>query len=449
MPTDTALATRPRTHVTSFGARHHTSSVVVPVEWTADALPLPDGTSVLPQGLARSYGDSCLNDGGTLLATRRLDRFLAFDAATGLLRAESGVQLFDLLRLVTPHGWFLPVTPGTKYVTLGGAIANDVHGKNHHVMGTFGRHVTRFELLRSDGSRRVCSASEHADLFGATIGGLGLTGLITWAEIQLRRIESSRMAVESFKLAHLTEFFDRNEESLDWEYTVSWMDCLARGASLGRGHFMRGRHAPAGSGALTEPWRHPKLVFPVVAPNFAMNPLTVQAFNFAYYHRQLRPFVASLQRFDPYFYPLDFVRDWQRVWGRRGFFQYQCVIPAPLAKEAGRAVLEAIVASREASFLVVVKMFGDVPSPGWLSFPRPGITIAIDFGDNGARTRNLFRTLDHIVEQAGGALYPAKDACMSAEHFQRAYPRWRDFASVKDPAFSSDFWRRVTGGGAS
>lgn len=447
MPNDaTALAIRPTTTVSSWGLSRSGASVPVPVEWTSDALHLPPGLNVLPHGLGRSYGDSCLNDGGALLLTRRLDRFLAFDPVAGVVRAEAGVSLHQLLRLVTPHGWFLPVTPGTKYVTLGGAIANDVHGKNHHVAGTFGRYVNAFELLRSDGSRRVCSPTGNADLFGATIGGLGLTGLVTWAELRLKKIESSRVYVESFRLANLEEFFDRNAESLDWEYTVSWMDMHARGTSLGRGQFMRGRHADASAGALAdERWPDAKLVVPFRMPDWLVNPLTARAFNFVYAHKQLAHFHASHQRFGPYFYPLDFVHRWNLAFGARGFFQYQCVLPPDRAREAGRALMEAVSASRLGSVIAVVKMFGDVPSPGWLSFPRPGLTFALDFLNAGARTVALVRTLDRLVEEAGGALYPAKDAFMTAAAFQRAYPRWKELEAVRDPAFHSDFWRRVTG----
>lgn len=437
--------TRSRTH-TSWGllppARHDTVSLA----WRHAPLP-EDGPSLLPYGLGRSYGDSCLNDGGALLLTRGLDRFIAFDEAQGVLRCEAGVSLAEILSLAVPKGWMLPVTPGTRNVTVGGAIANDVHGKNHHREGTFGRHVRAFELLRSDGSRHLCSPVENQDLFGATIGGLGLTGLVTWAELQLRRIESPLIDHETVKFGGLSEFFELNTRSeQDFEYTVAWIDCHATGNALGRGHYLRGNHAPR-SGNMVQPRDGMKLAVPFALPSFVLNPLTVRLFNFAYYHRQRARLSRRRVAFDPFFYPLDAVQRWNLVYGRAGFFQYQCVLPPADSPHLVRELLTRIARSKEASFLVVLKTFGAMESPGWMSFPRPGVTLAVDFRNRGEETLRLFRSLDEVVNEAGGALYPAKDARMRGEDFRRAFPRWEEFSKQVDPRFSSSFWRRVTDGG--
>jgi FAD/FMN-containing dehydrogenase len=422
-------------------ARHEVRRIY----WRHDPLPgTPNGCTVLPYGLGRSYGDSCLNDGGAVLDTTGLDHFIEFDAATGVLRCEAGVSLAAILDLLVPKGWFLPVTPGTKYVTLGGAIANDIHGKNHHRAGTFGCHVPRFELLRSDGRRLVCSPEENAALYRATIGGLGLTGLITWAELRMRRIEGELIDRESIKFGGLDRFFELAEESdARFEYTVAWIDCMARGPDLGRGLFFRGNHAPGGSAAR----RGSRASVPVFAPRFLLQPTSIRAFNSLYYHRQTRDVVQGLLHYDPFFFPLDSIGNWNRLYGRRGFFQYQCVVPHEGGREATRSILSRIADSGDGSFLAVLKVFGDVSSPGLLSFPRPGITLALDFANRGPRTLALFEGLDEIVRRYGGRVYPAKDARMSATSFQAFYPQWREFSTHIDPAFSSSFWRRVTGEG--
>jgi FAD/FMN-containing dehydrogenase len=412
----------------------------------ADALPEAAGDSLLAYGLGRSYGDACLNNGGTLLDTAALDRILAFDADTGLVRCEAGVTLAELLAFAVPRGWFLPGTPGTKFVTVGGAIANDVHGKNHHRDGTFGRFVPRLELWRSSGEKLVCSSTENAALYRATIGGLGLTGLIRWAEVRLIPVASDRIDLRRERFPSLDDFFRINAEAnARSRYTVAWIDTTATGARLGRGLYIEGDHAP---GTLPEPGDAsvPKLRIPFDAPGGLLNRWTVRAFNAAYYRQQLRPVVRKRVPYEPFFYPLDVLGDWNRLYGRRGFFQYQFVVPHTDGHEAIRALLGRIARSGEASFLAVLKTFGDVASPGMLSFPRPGVTLALDFPNRGERTRRLFRDLDALVREAGGRLYPAKDACMTAEDFQRQYPEWQAFQRHIDPAFSSSFWRRVTEG---
>ncbi len=397
---------------------------------------------MLPYGYGRSYGDSCLNNGGVLLDITGLRRFLAFDEKNGLIRCEAGVTLADILEVIVPRGWFLPVTPGTKYVSVGGAIANDVHGKNHHRAGTFGRHVTQFELLRSDGERLICSPRQNRELFAATIGGLGLTGLILWAEFNLREIPGPFIAEDQIQFSSIDEFFDVSASSDEtYEYTMSWIDCLS---SKGRGVFMRGNHAPLkpypGERVSPKPW----LRVPFDLPSFVLNHYSMKAFNTAIYYRQIRKRVRKIVPYNPFFYPLDMIHDWNRMYGPRGFFQYQCVVRYDDGHRAIKEILHQIQRSGEGSFLAVLKTFGDVQSPGMLSFPRPGVTLALDFPNRGESTLKLFETLDQIVQENCGAVYPAKDARMSAQHFQMAYPRWREFSKYVDPKFSSTFWRRVT-----
>lgn len=433
--------------LTSWGRVLRVEQDVVALASRFDSLPKQpvDSPTFLPYGNGRSYGDSCLNSGGVALKSRTLDRFITFDPGTGALSCEGGVLLSDILRLVVPQGWFLPVTPGTRFVTVGGAIANDVHGKNHHVAGTFGRHIRRFELLRSNGQRLLCSDTEDTDYFAATIGGLGLTGLITWAEIQLRRIGNPWIDAETIRHESLDEFFALCEESdRDYEYTVSWVDCTGKGKRLGRGLFMRGNHAPAGaiSGKYTPTTR----TFPFVPPVSMVNSLTLKAFNTAYYHKQIQQKTRQVQHYEPFFYPLDGILEWNRMYGPKGFYQYQCVVPTQYGREAISELLKEIAQSGMGSFLAVLKVCGNVESPGMLSFPLPGLSLALDFPHRGEELHQLFSRLDNIVSTATGRLYPAKDGRMPGSLFRSGYPRWQEFRNYIDPRFSSSFWRRVMEG---
>ncbi len=432
------------TEIESWGRYPKAQHRLRPHHWPGDRLNL-DGidTSVLPFGLGRSYGDVCLNDGQWLIPTRGLNRFISLDVDAGVLRCEAGVSLAEILEVIVPHGWFLPVTPGTKYVTVGGAIANDVHGKNHHRAGTFGRHVSQFELLRSEGDRLVCSEDSNPELYAATVGGMGLTGLITWAEIKLTKISSRMISQTATKFGSLGDFSSLSEEfEQSCDYTVAWIDCLAKGKSLGRGIFMAGNHASGGELSSSKKGAGPAGV-PVDFPGFALNRLSIKAFNMLYYGKQFKKVVRNEIDYEPFFYPLDAVQNWNRIYGKRGFLQYQCVVPHENAT-AIADILGRIAASGLGSFLAVLKVMGDVPSPGMISFPRSGVTLALDFPIKGDRTFKLFKTLDEIVRAANGRLYSAKDACMSAEDFQAYYPNWNEFATHIDPKFSSSFWRRVT-----
>ncbi|MCA9914468.1 MAG: FAD-binding oxidoreductase [Anaerolineae bacterium] len=418
---------------------------VVPFRWRTR---LPDLSTIeapmLPFGLGRSYGDSCLNDGGVLLDMTAMNQLIAFDREKGLIRCEAGVSLAQVLDLIVPHGWHLPVTPGTKFVTVGGAIANDVHGKNHHVAGTFGCHVTQFELLRSDGERLICSPEENVEMFRSTIGGLGLTGVILWAEFTLRKIPSPLIQSENTKFGNMDEFFALSDSHSETPYTMSWVDCQATGRNLGRGIFMAGDFydPPLGHDA-----RASKLtvsVPPVQLPFSLVGTTTSYLFNQLYFYKQLGKRKQSIGHYEPFFYPLDAVHHWHRVYGKDGFIQYQFVMPYE-DREPIRRVLKQLANSGESSPIVVFKTFGDIQSPGYLSFPRPGVTLAVDVPNHGAKTLRLLDELDQIVFAHGGALYPAKDSRMSGENFRKSFPCWEKFAENIDPKFSSSFWRRVMG----
>jgi FAD/FMN-containing dehydrogenase len=429
----------------SWGRYPTYDAKVVPLHWQSDFPALVAGmhNGALPVGMGRSYGDVCLLKDGNLLLTTGMDRLISFDPETGLLTAEAGVTLAQILDFAVPRGFFLPVSPGTKYVTLGGAIANDIHGKNHHVAGTFGRHITQLELVRSDDTRRLCSPAQNADLYAATIGGLGLTGLITWATLRLKPIVSRMIDYEGIQFHGIDEFLDLTSQSKDIEYTVSWVDCTSTGRNFARGVFMQGDHSPRRDDLKPSP--KPRLVFPFDAPGFALNPLSVSLFNTAYFHKQIHKRVVSLQDYEPFFYPLDKVLRWNRMYGKRGLLQFQYVIPWEHAKEGTIAILHEVAKSGLASFLAVLKVFGDVPSPGMMSFPKPGITLALDFPIKPDKSFPLFARLADMTLEFGGRLYPAKDAAMTASQFQSFYPQWEQFARYRDPMFTSSFWERVTG----
>lgn len=406
--------------------------------------------SVLAYGCGRSYGDSCLNADGILLETQALDRFVSFDPKSGLLEAEAGVRLAEILACLCRldldgSAWFLPVTPGTRWVSLAGALANDVHGKNHHRLGSFGCHVQGLTLLRSDGRIFACSPQENQELFAATIGGLGLTGLILGMRLQLRRVPGLMLLAEDIRFGSLDEFYALAAESeAGWEYTVAWIDCLACGRSLGRGIFSRANHIPGPIGP-TAPLRS-RLAVPFALPVSPLNRFALRLFNAAYWRRLgWRRRVLRTTPYAPSLYPLDAIANWNRLYGRAGFYQYQCILPPASARDAVAELLATIAAARAGSFLAVLKTMGKQRSPGLLSFPMPGTTLALDFPNRGAATLALLDRLDRITLAAGGRLYPAKDGRMAAAAFAAGYPELERFRRSVDPGFSSSFWRRVGG----
>jgi len=399
--------------------------------------PLEGAPHRLAYGMGRSYGDVCLDEGGLLMRTRGLDRLIAFDRERGVLSAEAGMTLGEALAFAAPQGWFLSATPGTRFATLGGAVANDVHGKNHHSAGTFGHGVRELELLRSNGERLVCSPEQNAEWFAATVGGLGLTGLITRVDLQLIPVANAFMITKGWRFRSLDEFFALNAEAeRTWPYTAAWIDCLSAG---GRGLLLAARHAPAQ--AALPAYRGRKRSFPFDPPLSLVNALSLRAFNALYYRQPLPN--GDLQHHEPYLYPLDAIENWNRIYGRRGFYQYQSVLPPEASREGVAEMLRRIARAGLGSFLAVLKTFGERPSLGMLSFPRPGATLALDFPNEGERTLKLFEELDAIVAANGGALYPAKDARMPAALFRQGYPNAERFRAFVDPEFSSSFWRRV------
>jgi FAD/FMN-containing dehydrogenase len=398
--------------------------------------------TTLAFGNGRSYGDSCLAATDHVLHMRGVARFIGADWSTGVIRAEAGVTLGEVLAQSIPRGWMLPVTPGTQFVTLAGAVANDVHGKNHHVRGTFGRHVRRFSLLRSDRPAAECAPGENDELFRATIGGLGLTGVIEWVEIQLMPVQSSRIATTRIRFANLDAFLAlSNELDPQHEYGVAWVDCLARGAALGRGIYLCGDHAADGDLSMHTPRVR---TVPFAPPLSLINRYTLKPFNALYYHRQLRRTAHANVDLTGFLYPLDSLLHWNRIYGRRGFQQHQCVIPEAAARDALQAILAAISASGSGSFLAVLKRCGPLVSPGLMSFPMPGVSLALDFPQHERRNEALFSRLDAIVSEAGGRQYPAKDAHMSGACFRAAYPAWQQLERNRDPALMSRFWKRTT-----
>ncbi len=396
--------------------------------------------NLLPYGLGKSYGDVCLNENGILIDCIRLDHFIYFDRQQGILCCESGVTLKSILELVVPYGWFLPVVPGTQLITVGGAIANDVHGKNHHKSGTFGRYVLRFELLRSNGERIVCSPTANTELYQATIGGLGLTGVILWAEIQLMPIRSPFLNVEFIKFSSLDDFFSINEESEHFfDYTVAWLDFSNGGINRVRGIFQRANFIEKRTDLKASVLKPIKVPFPLPLINY----LSVFLFNFLYYNKQYEERRSASIHFEKFFFPLDSIYNWNYIYGRNGFLQYQFVVPF----KDGQATLVNFINTCKKlnlySFLTVLKTFGKIPSPGLLSFPMEGITMAVDFPLEPKIFKKL-EILDKIIQDSGGRLYPAKDARMSSNFFLSSYPNLEKFVLYKDEKFSSSFWRRVT-----
>ena len=406
------------------------------------ALVATESKSYLPRGLGRSYGDVCVNDGGTLLHMFRRDRLLAFDAAQGTLTCEAGASIADIAEAMLPRGWFLPVVPGTRYVTVGGAIANDVHGKNHHVNGTFGRFVREIKLSRSDWqATQILSPSDA--LFGATISGLGLTGLMHEVKLQLQRVPGPGIEQDT-KLfggdGTIDDYLTMDEGSKNWEYTVGWIDTLDPQL---RGVFFRGRHCDG-----PDDWLAPqptRLTMPFDAPRWLLGRWSAKTFNALYYraqamHTATRETIPLWQ----FFFPLDEVSAWNRAYGKRGFIQYQFVVPSAAARETVPKILTHLREAHVASYLAVIKTFGDRPSPGLMSFPIAGTTVALDIPAPDEKDRRALDRADAMVADVGGHIYPAKDARMSAAMFQRFFPQWHELEAARDPAISSSFWRRVT-----
>ncbi|WP_438748845.1 FAD-binding protein [Pararhizobium sp. O133] len=397
----------------------------------------------LPFGNGRSYGDSCHNDEGRLIESRMRTRILGFDPGTGIISCDAGVTLHAILEKCIPHRFFLPVTPGTAAVTIAGAVANDVHGKNHHARGTFGRHVRAFTLLRSTGELLTCSATENPDLFQATIGGMGLTGLILSVDLQLMKVPSAHIQQHAIRFDRLEDYFAMVERvDGEHEYSVAWIDQLATGRRAGRGVLLAGDHADASCEFPDMP-RGMKLSVPVSPPFNLLNIVTLKAFNELYFRKEKRGETVKTVKWPGYFHPLDAIGHWNRLYGPKGLYQHQSVYPADMAPELTANLLDTARKAGHASFLTVLKKFGAQPPAGLLSFPRPGFTLTLDFANQGERTLKLLDRLDAMVIEAGGAINPYKDARMSPQTFDSSYPQWRKLEALRDPAMVSNFWNRT------
>jgi decaprenylphospho-beta-D-ribofuranose 2-oxidase len=386
---------------------------------------LGEGFSGIARGMGRSYGDSSLAP--QVIDALPLDHILAFDSETGIVTCQAGVTLAELLSIFVPKGWFLPVTPGTKFVSVGGAIASDVHGKNHHIDGSFTDHVLELHVMLADGSVVACSPEQNSELFHATCGGMGLTGVILQASFRLKPINSAFINETTYKAPNLETILELFEQYADSTYSVAWIDCSSRGRHMGRSLLMLGEHAredlechATGKSLLT---------LPVELPSATLNRYTIRAFNNLYYHRILRSRRERRIHYEPYFYPLDSINHWNRLYGKQGFTQYQFVLPTEAGRQGLQTILKHIVDSRRGSFLSVLKAFGP-ENENYISFPKAGYTLALDFKlDTGIF--EFLNELDRIVLDYGGRLYLTKDVRMDETLFKQSYPKWQQFQEVR------------------
>ena len=405
--------------------------------------------SYISRGLGRSYGDAAINGGSGVILHEKMDRLLAFDPHTGVLEAEAGVSLAVIIEVFLPQGWFVPVTPGTKHVTLGGAIAADVHGKNQHHDGSFGSFVLDFQLLGADGEILTCSAEHHSELFWATIGGMGLTGVLLSARLQMMPVESAYLKVTASRHEELDELFAAMDEHPDDRYSVAWMDGVV--SSHFRSVLMRGDHAAAAELPLALancPFAVKSrrcFTVPPFVPSGLLNSTTVKGFNALYYATHKNR--TAVEDYEMFFYPLDGIGNWNRLYGNRGFLQYQLVLPSATSRDGLKQVMGELRRSRRSSFLAVLKSFGP-GNDGLLSFPTAGHTLALDLPNDGVSLIQVLHRLDRIVLEHGGRVYLAKDACLSRESFEAMYPRVDAFRKIKkqiDPGalFASSQARRL------
>lgn len=420
-----------------------TPKTVLHLSWQDQIMPAIRSLHIpfLPIGKRRSYGDSCLNNDGALLDMSSVNKIIGFDKERGILICEAGMTFQEILSIIIPAGFFLPVTPGTQFITVGGAIANDIHGKNHHKAGSFGNHVRTLGLIRSDRNEMlICSEQENQQLFHATIGGLGLTGIIAWAEFSLIKIPSCMIQSRTEQFHGFDEYLDISKrQEAECDYTVSWFDCFSGDSDGLRGLYTSGNFTES---RLDEsPYQ--SVSIPIHAPECILNRFTISAFNELYFKKQMKKVHQSTMHYTPFFYPLDAIGDWNKLYGKSGFLQYQCVIPFEHAQDVISDMLGMMKKKRMGSFLVVLKSFGEIQSKGILSFPKPGLTIAMDFPMRGKETLALLNQFDEIVSMAEGRVYPAKDARMSSKHFREWYPGYEIVQRLKDPNIESTFWNRM------
>ncbi len=396
---------------------------------------------VIARGNGRCYGDASL--GENIFSTKRLNKFIGFDKIEGVLECEAGVLLSDILEISVPQGYFLNVTPGTKFVSVGGAIASDVHGKNHHSEGCFSEYVLEFKLMKENAEVITCSREENTEDFWATVGGMGLTGIILSAKIKLKNIETAYIRQESIKADNLDEIFQLFEESEGWLYNVAWIDCLQKGENIGRSILMRGYHAlreELPPKLHKNPLKNPRKIMPTIPfyfPSWVLNSFTIKIFNWLYYNKQTKKSVEGFVHYEPFFYPLDVINEWNKIYGKKGFIQYQMVIPKEKGKEGMRKILETIADSGNGSFLAVLKLFGKNNPKSYNSFPMEGYTLALDFKVNN-KLKYLVEELDKIVEEFGGRIYLTKDSMSN--------PKLTNYLrNVDSPKFVSLQRKRILG----
>ncbi len=450
LPDKKDLPIKAEKELTGWGRFRSSPAQMVRPERLRNFKPVFDNQIV--RGMGRSYGDSALNSEGGVILSTRLNRMLEFDVVQGVIKAEAGVSLADILATALPRGWFLPVTPGTKFCSLGGCLAADVHGKNHHHEGCFSAHVTEATLIVADGTRVTIGPNEHPELFWATAGGMGLTGMIVDVTLQLKKVENAYLEVThrvAKNLEAMMGLLDNPE--FDDEYTVAWIDCLAKNEELGRGIVMSGHHIAEAQLPLRYRWhRHsiptePKKKLPFTFADWMLSPTTVKLFNKMYfwYHGRRKKFITHAEKF---FYPLDAIKNWPVMYGKNGFLQYQFVLPSETALDGMHHIIQAIADAGHASFLAVLKKFGP-QGEGWMSFPHEGYTLALDIPVREG-VIELLNELDLLVTRNGGRIYLAKDARMNSKHMVKMYPRLPEFRSYLDLAdpegrFASDQSRRL------
>jgi FAD/FMN-containing dehydrogenase len=400
------------------------AKVLLPQTHNDCAKYLKSNEIVLPRGMGRSYGDSA--NSSTVIQSTYLDHFIEFDETTGILACEAGVSIREILQLIVPKGWFVPVTPGSSFVTIGGAIASDVHGKNHHLSGTFSEHLLSFDLMLGSGEVVSVTKDNYPDLFRATCGGMGLTGIILSASFQLKPIQSSQIIQSTIKTNSLEEVCEQFEENHASTYSVAWIDCLAKGKQLGRSLLMLGEHSQGGTLGLG---KKKSQNLPIDMPQSLLNHYSIKAFNALYFNRVFSKTKTETISFEPYFYPLDAIGNWNRLYGKAGFVQYQFVLPKAVGMKGLRQILEVIVKSGKGSFLAVLKAFGRA-NENYLSFPIEGYTLALDFKMSEG-TVQLIKQLDSMVVEMGGRIYLTKDALMTEASFKRTYSQWEQFEEVR------------------
>lgn len=385
---------------------------------------LDTGATFALRGNGRCYGDSSLHQ--NIISVLKYNHIIAFDTTNATITCQAGVTFDELIPLLVPRGFFLPVTPGTKYITVGGAVASDIHGKNHHVDGSFGRHILSMDIMLASGETVTCSQTNHQELFQATCGGMGLTGLILTVTFRLKRIQGNQIDQISVKAKNLDEIFELFEKYKSSTYSVAWIDCLQKGKDLGRSLLMVGEHTIANNpGPLNQPsW----LSIPMYFPGWILNKVSIKAFNFLFYHKQIRKEKQAKVSLDTFFYPLDFIKNWNRMYGRRGFVQYQFVLPLQNSKDGLRKILTAIGKNGTGSFLAVLKLFGKQDT-GFISFPIEGYTLALDFPMRPGLLEFLDE-LDKIVLEYGGRIYLTKDARMNKQTFWDSYPSAGEFTKT-------------------